>query len=316
MISKKVKFLLAIFFYLLITLFALKLIIPILTVIKSKIEILGFKKILLIIGAGGVVTIINLRLLAVIWAEALTKFEPKLERINKNWLIAVYVFSNSAKYIPSSVAQYFSKAYFLNKKRVSKTSIVNSFIIETLINILTYTILIGIGLYFSSGDLAVEYIQNKIIVSFDTYSLIPVLIITLLLFFRDSISKKIFQYSKILINNLTNIDTPKLAYLFLLNSLVYLFEGFAFTFAIYKIDPNLNMSIESTTSLITALGISSILGYLNPLTPSGMGFKEALLILLLKGKFGIETVIIAASILRISSILSELLLSYIAKKEI
>ena len=179
--------------------------------------------------------------------------------------LETWFLGESTRYIPGNIWSFASRIYLLSKKKVPKSLAALSLIMEIILLILS-------GLIFSTPTI-VNLLGKKAgssVLTFTLY-LVPVLILLgLLLFFLLKYLRKNFGH---LIKQ--NLHAPSLVLAFLTHLAAWSCYGIA--------NYNLVLGITGTNDpklLISIPVFAWLVGYLSFVTPTGLGVREGILILL------------------------------------
>jgi len=238
-----------------------------------------------------------LYIVAYSWKLALTFVSRK--NISFKEVSCIYLKSNLAKYIPGNIMQFINRNLFGISLNISQDQIAFSTFIEIIFLCLTSFLL---SLIFAGRTLVsyiIKYVNLKLVI----------IIISIMTFIMCATGIAFFILKKK--NLFENIQTLKSkrflklsVKLMILYSSFFLISGVILVFILRGLTP-----IDETKILliISAYIVSWLLGYITPGAPGGLGIREAVLVFMLGGDFGMEVILTAAIIQRIVSIAGDVM---------
>jgi len=238
-----------------------------------------------------------LYIVAYSWKLALTFVSRK--NISFKEVSCIYLKSNLAKYIPGNIMQFINRNLFGISLNISQDQIAFSTFIEIIFLCLTSFLL---SLIFAGRTLVsyiIKYVNLKLVI----------IIISIMTFIMCAAGIAFFILKKK--NLFENIQTLKSkrflklsVKLMILYSSFFLISGVILVFILRGLTP-----IDETKILliISAYIVSWLLGYITPGAPGGLGIREAVLVFMLGGDFGMEVILTAAIIQRIVSIAGDVM---------
>ncbi len=239
------------------------------------------------------------------WYVVLKFLKLKVSLLN---VISVWVVSNTSRYIPGSVWQYFSRV-FLSEKilKISKTDATASSILEIF--------------FVLSGSIIISLFALKVLDDFDSRFIYSLLCLVLIVFLFYSRILKFFLLllRKILKRNI-NVDNYVISFIDLLKIIPFFVLNFLINgLAIYLLILAFNFDLE-VIHVLTLSGFYSLawfLGYISFFSPGGLGITEVSLTYFLSLLIPIELSPIIAVFYRLFLTLGELVvfLFFLNRKE-
>ena len=203
---------------------------------------------------------------------------------------------------------FFSRGY-LAKDNITAKNIALSSTIEVMLSILSNFsfLIITLTILKLSGFKLLNIIPKTLILdkSYSSFFLITIFLILIFGVFifnknKYSINSNVYEKLK--------LHKKDIFIIILCNLAIFILEGLCF-YVLLKIN-----SVSSIHDLLFVFGcfsISSVVGFLMPLVPAGIGIKEGILITLLSGNHAISSILIAALTLRLVTIAVEFSLYYL-----
>jgi uncharacterized membrane protein YbhN (UPF0104 family) len=209
----------------------------------------------------------------------------------------IWSLSQLAKYLPGGVWNYVSRAYASDKAGVSKRHTVLSLVIETVLRILAALIvfLASLPLWPRSEWSLIELLL-----------VLGVLLLGLLVLNPSILNRGINLALRIIKRPPVDLRSLKYGHVFGLlagHILTVVGAGIAFYLLVASVH---SVSIDTAIPMAGMLAISVIVGFLNPLTPHGLGTREALLIVLLSYYLPLPAAIVVSVLARLWLTISEL----------
>lgn len=198
------------------------------------------------------------------------------ERIPYRDILKVSLKSNIMKYIPGNFMQYVGKTEICLNTNLEFKNVSKAILLE-----ISITVLSGVFAACITGGISVCH--HKAI-----FLTIPIVaLFTFTVFWKNKKFK---------------------SYLFALgiNILVNVYYGLIFAIVIKKTI----LSYISTMEIIAIFSISSLLGYITPGVPGGLGIREGLLVSILGNKCDSTAVLIGSVFFRLMAVLSELIVYF------
>ena len=234
-------------------------------------------------------------------------WKSTLEFINKekipfSEITTVYVKSNIGKYLPGNLMHFAGRNILAGKLGFKQLDITFSSLIEIIMLILTDFILSFIIAMRSFQEILEDMFSN-----IDTSVIIAVSLALLVLII---LSGYILVNKTKFISNYKHFFTKKfmklLCKLFFIYAITLLIPGF-FLVIIFKMVLGCKITIQICMMGIAGYTISWVLGFIVPGAPGGIGVRESVLLLMLAQIFTNNIVLLAAILLRITSILGDLM---------
>lgn len=238
----------------------------------------------------------------IIWYYITLKYNINLSFSKSTY---IWIISLLIRYIPGKVVTYLGRYYYYNQELKHKVENLNiaflySFVTEIVSSIVATTLIFSISSFFiSDQEVAIAYLRPYKI------SAIILFFILLIFFIHRKYLKKILAIifrNKVILE--FDIRPFYLFKLVLLYSFCWIFFGTGFLFLI-KSFYKLNISVFYATS---AFALASIISYLSVITPSGIGVREGVLVLMLRIVSDLKIASLISVIARLWTITSEFFL--------
>lgn len=240
----------------------------------------------------------------VLWSKIIRQLDPSFRRINITEAIRVHTVSWLLKYIPGQVGTLLSKMAWGSSNEISKKTVASSLLYE------------NIFLASSSVILSIPVIGFSVLRDFGAdvglllplimaLAVLPLLIPGVLIFAVNIVfkllKKKPFDQRHVLAGK--QILQNQLLYLVprIINGI-----GFVLIVSLFY-EPSLFESIQ----LIGAYALAGIIGILAVFVPSGLGVREAVIIIVAGPIIGADLAAAAAIIARFSASLADVMLAFI-----
>jgi hypothetical protein len=209
------------------------------------------------------------------------------------------VLSQLAKYLPGGIWNYISRIYACDRVGLLKRSTIISLAIEAILRVQSGIIVFLLSLPFWPTK---EWIQLNTFLAIATALLVSFILLNPYSF------KKALKLSSMVLHISLN-DFVSLEYKYILgllggHILTVVSVGFAFYLMVLSV---YYIPITAILPMTGMFAISVIAGFLNPLTPQGIGTREALLIVLLGYYLPVPVAIIITLLSRLWLIISEIL---------
>ncbi|HJM04509.1 MAG TPA: lysylphosphatidylglycerol synthase domain-containing protein [Candidatus Saccharimonadaceae bacterium] len=241
-----------------------------------------------------------------IWGSLLGKLIQK--SIGYSEAVSVHVTSWLLKYIPGQAGSYLSKVVWGGDRGVSKKSISVSFIYENTLTVMASVLLSIPVIFIFSSELG-----SNLTTLIPLLAAAPLLIIfirplfhRMLNFLSKILKRKELQQSDFL--SPRDLVVFQGAYLIprVINGLAFLLIAIS----LLSVEPYMYVAIASSYIL------ASIVGLLAFFVPSGIGVREAVIVLTLSTYFGVEQAIVLAVVARLYTTIADglLFLVYIVIK--
>ena len=223
-------------------------------------------------------------------------------KLSAREIIPVYVKSNIGKYLPGNVMHFAGRNILAGKLGFKQLDITFCTLIEILMLIFTDGIL-SLVFALKSFKLVFKEVFSKLNLSI-VYG-ISIIALSLIVFIIVLLVKKtgfIKSYQHLFSKSFLKL----LCKLFCIYSLTLIVPGI-FLIVILKQILGCNISLEISMFIITAYTISWVSGFIVPGAPGGLGVRESVLLLILGPFYTSNIVLLAAILLRITSIIGDLL---------
>jgi len=225
--------------------------------------------------------------------------------------VFIYYFSALSRYLPGNYWYIFSRSVIGQEKGLDlKTSFAGTGI-ELIINTIVALLFSLVGGIFGFSLDKKQFAWIFII-----------LILSLLLFFLIMIRKSenkihdgnlsFLEKIRNKINEVTlNVSLPKKNYLFLfiLYASAWFTQGFSFFFVLSGWEL---INLDQLPIILFAYVTGWVIGFLNPLSPNGLGTREAIFLVMLSHIIPVPTIIGASVIMRLLGLIGELLFVFIS----
>ncbi len=215
----------------------------------------------------------------------------------------IWAYAQLTKYLPGGIWPYASRIVAAEKLGIPRRSSALSLLIETVLRVQSATIVFLVSLPFwpssrwSAGQLA----------------LIAAALLVSLLLLNPMFLNKILSLGSSLLHH-PPVDITSLKYRHLLgllagHILTVVGAGGAFYGMVASVH---TIPIDAAFPLTGMLAAAVILGFLNPLTPQGLGTREGLLVLFLSSYLPVPAAMIIALLSRLWLMMAELLIAAMA----
>ncbi|MBN2545872.1 MAG: flippase-like domain-containing protein [Spirochaetes bacterium] len=216
-------------------------------------------------------------------------------------MIAVYLKSNIAKYLPGNIFHFAGRHYYLRTQGLSDKSLLLSNSFEII-----YTIIISISIILSGVYLKVIIIPDAILHKINIYYLLTLIVIitAAAAFFI------IYKYLKKESINIKKYFTLRNLFFFIIITLMYFLIFIIIGAVLYAIMVVLlkhDFNIIDFYFVICTYSLAWMLGYIVPGAPGGLGIRETVIILMLEDKFSSSSALLASIILRVITITGDII---------
>lgn len=230
-----------------------------------------------------------------------------LEAIQNNKIrfweaFSVYAKSGIAKYLPGNIFQFLSRNYIGSKIGWNHSDIALSSFIETFISmsfIITLLAFLYVMKLIPPLYFAHFYVDtDKILIGLFVFAIGTIL--SVLYYNHKKIVFKLngsmFKKSMLLVSKIYLI---KLMFGLIVGNVIFLL--------VLSLGFECDVLNKNLPNVLAAVALASSAGFIAPGAPGGLGVRESLLVLLLSGYYGRETILLAALIFRVITILSDFL---------
>ena len=258
--------------------------------------------ILMLIATFSLVSIIAIAAIGYAWKLNLEFLSN--ENLNTNEIFAIFLRAGLSKYLPGNVMQYVTRNLYAQKIGITQTKMAFGSVLEVgLVAIISFVLALVLGREVLFG-LLFEYVQVWTYIAGISGLLVIVCIAAFLL--RKT---KIALYVKEnIIKQFSEIKPSKFIAFFLkMTALVtysHIALGVMFFFMLRAVT---GLSDISLLVVLPAYIIAWFIGFVTPGSPAGIGVKETILSLLLAGAYAREYVLVAALLLRVATVLADIL---------
>ncbi len=227
-------------------------------------------------------------------------------KIKLKELIIVYLKANIAKYLPGNVFHFAGRHLFLRNKGISDKSLILSNSFEIIYLIFMSLIIILSGIIFKIINIP-GYVLKKI----NIYYLLAIVIIISLLIIIYFLYK-FFKKEAIKIKHF--FKWRNLYYFFIITALyllIFILTG-SILYFIFTILLIYNFNFFDFSYVLCTFALGWVLGYVVPGAPGGLGIRETVLIIMLTPKFSSNSALLASIILRIITIVGDVIAFFFA----
>jgi glycosyltransferase 2 family protein len=217
-------------------------------------------------------------------------------------IIIVYAKSNIGKYLPGNIMQFVGRNILASKLGFKQLDITFCTLIEIIMLVLTDSIL-SLIFALNSVKLVLKDLFTKINPSNAFYLLIALIIlISIAVWVIVKKSGIIKEYKQFFTKDFLKL----LCKLFCIYSVTLIIPGI-FLVLIFSSVLGAHVTLQTSMIIIAGYTISWVLGFVVPGAPGGIGVREAILLLMLGPLFTNNIVLLAAILLRITSIIGDLI---------
>ena len=190
--------------------------------------------------------------------------------------VAIVNTSNLTKYIPGKVWSYALQTYWLAKAGFSNSLIVFTYIINILTLIITFLMLGLCYLAFSPVELPFAGIVSCLL-------LLVVFDILFITFYSKLFNALMSIVGRIIKQDIAYCEAPTRLLLYL--QLIHFISAFSYGIGAYFMCLGIGFDITNNSIylVMSSMIISDIIGFLAIIVPSGLGVREGIMYLLLKG---------------------------------
>jgi len=244
---------------------------------------------------GAIVYCLSNYLLSINWRRLFRLFNVK--NITNQQSNSIYAKSQIAKYIPGNVAHIAGRHFLLRQLGVNHSTLVTSAAYEMLGLSVCATSIIVIGILFFSIDIAyninnlfaVTFLIGSMVIYFFGLDLAPIFIKKIKL---PTINSDLSLQYELLI-----ILSVYLCFFILASSVLFMLMA----------SFDVPVPILSALRVLICFSLAWLLGFITPGSPSGIGIRETIIVLMLEGEIGTAYAIILAVLFRIATIFGDLL---------
>ena len=233
--------------------------------------------------------------LAVWWTFSIRSMQEQL-----GWRegTRIWAISQLAKYLPGGVWNYVGRAYATVRAGVSQQHSIVSLVIETILRLLA-----AIIVFFASLPLWPEADRSQLPLIFLVSALLMGLVALhpVILSWTANTALRVLRRQPV---DLTAVKYRHIMRLLVGHVLTVVGAGIAFFLMVASVYP---MPAHAALPLAGMLAISVVAGFLNPITPHGLGTREGVLILLLAFYVPMPVAIVIALLSRLWLTLAELI---------
>lgn len=224
------------------------------------------------------------------------------DKIPFNETISVYAKSNIGKYLPGNIMQFVGRNILAGKLGFKQLDITFCTLIEIIMLVLTDCIL-SLIFAMNSVKLVLKDLFTKINPTNAFYILLALILLIIVAAWvivkKSGIIKEYKQF-------FTRDFLKLLCKLFCIYSVTLIIPGIFLSF-IFGLVLGSHVTLQTSMIIIAGYTISWVLGFVVPGAPGGIGVREAVLLLMLGPLFTNNIVLLAAIVLRITSIIGDLI---------
>jgi len=218
--------------------------------------------------------------------------------------IALVNISQLGKYIPGKLWSYMVQIYWLASKGVPKTTVLYLNFVTTLLPILV-ELLIGCLLLMILPDW--KHLRTEILIF-----IILLLAINLVLFNKNFLRFFIEMFSRITKQKISfyQLSTRRIIYM----QFLYIAGAFFWALAACFISLSIGFSLDNLRIIFisSAMLLGDIIGFLILIAPGGLGVREGTMYLILKGTGIIPFALVFPLLMRLLSILTDLIMGIVS----
>lgn len=243
-----------------------------------------------------VLVVLTMLLGASIWALILNYFSNSSSMIE---LIAIWLESQLAKYIPGGVWNLVGRAYLSQKRGLSNTTniFLSLFLEQALLLMAQFLVVLILGVF------TIDFLQNNIYFALlGMPTILAGIIVThpkILKMCVNLLAR--FRSKTILLPTIQHLRIIGFMCLYVIFVILSGFTFFVFISSIY------HLPFSTLPSIISIVTISFVIGFLSPLTPNGLGLREGIFTILLSQLMPLPVAIIIALTSRVWLMVGELL---------
>jgi uncharacterized membrane protein YbhN (UPF0104 family) len=218
--------------------------------------------------------------------------------------IALVNISQLGKYIPGKVWSYMVQIYWLSSKGVPKTTVLYLNIVTTLLTILVSMLTGCLLLMMLPGW---QYLKTEILIFMGL-----LLVINLVLFNKNILRFFVEKFSRITGQKISfhQLSTHRIISMQLLYIAGALFWALAGCFISMGI--GFNLDSLKIIFISSAMLLGDVIGFLILIAPGGLGVREGTMFLILKGAGIIQFALIFPIVVRLLSIVTDLIMGIVA----
>lgn len=207
--------------------------------------------------------------------------------------LRIWLFSNTARFLPGGFWQYPSRIYLLDKQKVTKVEATASLLLEALSNLVVGAMVVLVIFLFTPNIIKIDKLFWVLIFTIS----LPLIIYLV----KTKIPKKLKIFKSVKISKRT------LALLFITIFLQYFFAGLTLFILINSVIP---ISITLIPILVGIFTASWLLGYIAVFAPSGLGVQEVSMATLLSFYIPFSLAGFLAILFRVVLLLAEALVLF------
>jgi uncharacterized membrane protein YbhN (UPF0104 family) len=222
-------------------------------------------------------------------------------RSSKKDIFRIYAQSNIAKYLPGNIMHFVGRNYLGSRLGWKHEDIAISSFLEIFFVVITIVILFMIlsltRFIYIPKELSL-HIHTK---RFITYAIILITVVSIFLFLLKT-GKLHYDFKKFYSKKFPIFFIK----IFFIYSFVFFSTGLILAFIFHSI-LNVPLKPENIMTIISVFILSWFVGFIIPGAPGGIGIRESVIVLLLSPVYGEGNSLIASLILRVVTILGEVL---------
>lgn len=224
------------------------------------------------------------------------------DKIPFHEIITVYAKSNIGKYLPGNIMQFVGRNILAGKLGFKQLDITFCTLIEIIMLVITDCIL-SLIFAMNSVKLVLKDLFTKINPTNAFYILLAlIIVVTVAVWVIVKKSGIIKEYKQFFTKDFLKL----LCKLFCIYSVTLIIPGVFLVF-IFTLVLGAHVTLQTSMVIIAGYTISWVLGFIVPGAPGGIGVREAVVLLMLAPLFTSNVVLLAAIVLRITSIIGDLI---------
>lgn len=226
------------------------------------------------------------------WEHYLSEFGHI--KLDKHRIWSIYTKANLLKYIPGNVFQYVGRNELAVKTEMTHKQVAVATVADTLTMMFVKLLVSFILLRTQLFKVVEQYVKREIIIGLLVLGIVVFLVVIVFL-----IRKK--DYMAMLKDSRKSVVKSLIDYLGvdILSGIMYI--------AVIGIILNYSCTIQEILLLVGGYTFASVIGFITPGAPGGIGIREAVILFLSKGIIGSDLLTTAAVIMRIVCIIADIL---------
>ena len=244
-------------------------------------------------------------LTGILWRRVLVTLQPEIE-ITRSEAIAVQCASWLLKYIPGKLGAVANKVVWAGKKQVSRVLVVVTFVYE---NIFQQVVSFVPGLLILAATVGVEVLgRNATTFLLPALALLPLVLLVYKPVFHRIMSMLVRRLRKQDVPKQYFLDTPQLLRFVVEFLSPQVLNGLAFVLIAATV---VDLTPQEGFAFAAAYVLSMAIGVLAIFAPSGIGVREAVIVLILGQFIPVTQAIVIAVLARLISTASDALVAFL-----